>query len=278
MWGVTHPEYEPVPTFQQCIGKAKQPLRARLDAVVPIVGTAAQDFETAATAGQLHTVPQTTAVSPVTAAEMNGVYTTRMVPAKSPGRPVYDHIFALAGNRCPMCMHREVRTLDHFLPKAHYTLLSVTPLNLVPCCTDCNKAKGDGAPATAEEVTMHPYFDAFDEDLWLRAEVLESQPVSVQFFVAAPSSWNPTTKARADAHFNTFGLADLYASQAANDLSGIRGELETLHASAGDHGVKEHLTERALSWSLHQRNCWQTALYTAISQSQWFWSGGFRLQ
>lgn len=278
MWGVTHPDHEPVPTFQQCISKARQPLRARLEAVVPTVGAAAQAFETAAATGQLHTVLQTTAVGTVTTAEMKDVYTTRMVPAKSPGRSVYDQIFALAGNRCPMCMHREVRTLDHFLPKAHYTILSVTPLNLVPCCTDCNKAKGDDAPATAEEVTMHPYFDAFDEDLWLKAEVLESQPAAVQFFVDAPAYWNPTTKARADAHFNTFKLADLYASQAANDLSGIRGELETLHVSAGDHGVEEHLAERALSWSRHHLNCWQAAMYTAMSQSQWFCSGGFRLE
>ena len=125
---------------------------------------------------------------------------------------------------------------------------------------------------------MHPYFDAFDGDEWLRAVVLESQPASVRFFVDAPASWGPTTTARAHAHFKTFGLADLYASQAANELSGIREELQTLHVSAGDHGVEKHLAERARSWSRHRLNCWQTATYTAMRQSQWFCSGGFRLQ
>ena len=70
MWGVGHPDYDPVPTFQQCISRVRQPLRARLETVVAAVGAAAQAFETAAATGQLHTVPQTTTVGTVTKAEM----------------------------------------------------------------------------------------------------------------------------------------------------------------------------------------------------------------
>lgn len=51
---------------------------------------------------------------------------------------------------CPICGHYfDDRTLDHVLPKAKYTL---TPINLVPMCWNCNKAKGES------KVSFHPYF------------------------------------------------------------------------------------------------------------------------
>jgi len=221
-------------------------------------------------------VPKTTDVGAVSASEMKDVYTSRMVPEPSRGRPIYDHIFELSGGRCPMCMHRDVRSLDHFLPKARYTILSVTPLNLIPCCSDCNKNKKSDAPAAAEEMTMHPYFDAFDHEPWLSAEVMQTQPAHFRFYVDAPGSWDATTTKRAEMHFDTFKLSDLYASEAANELLGIRWSLELVHGRTGEPGVTEYLVELALSRYLHRLNCWQTAMYRAMSKSPWFCSGGFR--
>src|SRR5262245_19880217 len=79
--------------------------------------------------------------------EMVAVYDNRLVKKTAPGRRIYDKIFTSAPNdKCPLCGHRNVKTLDHYLPKALFPALTVTPINLIPACSDCNKAKLSTAP------------------------------------------------------------------------------------------------------------------------------------
>lgn len=57
------------------------------------------------------------------------------------------------GSACPICgQYYDKTTLDHVLPKSKYTQYTVTPINLVPMCGNCNKRKGDSS------VSFHPYF------------------------------------------------------------------------------------------------------------------------
>jgi hypothetical protein len=275
MWGVTRPDHEPGTVFEQCISNAREPLKSGLAAATDAVVDAAELYEKAADAKQLHVVQQTSSIGAVSASDMTKVYTDRMVPADAPGRMIYAHIYGLSDGRCPMCLHGRVRTLDHFLPKSLFPLLSVVPLNLVPCCNDCNKAKQNKVPTSAEAVTMHPYFDAFDDDPWLTAEVLETHPAAFRFYVSPPPSWDAVTILRAEKHFDTFGLAELYAVQAGRELSGVSKYIAGLHGSNGNQGVKEHVTEMAVSRGQPHLNCWQAAMYSAMSQSPWFCSEGF---
>ena len=75
-------------------------------------------------------------------------------------RPFYEALITSAkGQICPFCGERAVASLDHYLAKSLHPDLSLTPLNLVPACSDCNKGKGDSHPSCAEEQVFHPYFD-----------------------------------------------------------------------------------------------------------------------
>ena len=72
------------------------------------------------------------------------VYDGRMAAQGSPGRTIYDAIkLASPNGLCPLCGQRVVATLDHYLPKSRYAALAVNPANLIPACSDCNKAKSD---------------------------------------------------------------------------------------------------------------------------------------
>src|ERR1700749_3640928 len=130
-------------------------LRERLDELMPQVQAASDAFEEVARVQRLHETPTGNPFAPqITNEQLIKTYTERMVDG--PGRPVYDAIFSLC-RTCPLCAHREVKTLDHFLPKAPYPVLSVVPLNLIPSCTDCNKGKQTAVPRAASEVLLHPY-------------------------------------------------------------------------------------------------------------------------
>jgi len=69
---------------------------------------------------------------------------------------------------CPFCdcyYHKGTISIEHFLPKSIYPFLSVHPTNLIPCCEDCNGAKGDIDPLTNAVLghTPFPYSFQFDE-------------------------------------------------------------------------------------------------------------------
>lgn len=185
------PAYSAKDTFASCISRVRVPaLKARLTAATQAIVDASDSYEVAGRAQALHQIVREPLVNAsVTTAEMEAVYTGRMAKQTGPGRVVYDDIFAAAKGRCPLCAHRTVTTLDHHLPKALYPALAVAPLNLVPSCSDCNKAKLARFPHAAEDVSIHPYFDDVGDERWLFAEVVEVAPATLRFWVEPPVTW-----------------------------------------------------------------------------------------
>jgi len=263
--------------FSLCVSGVKkdEDLKNRFTQVKPHIVKAAADYEVAATAGTLYTLKEEQDVAGiVTQQEMVKLYDQWMVNSRSKGRRIYDKLKGVIGP-CPLCGHLPIETLDHHLPKDLFPALTVTPTNLVPSCSDCNKAKRTVRPRTADEQTFHPYFDDFGTERWLYAKVLEGVPPSLLFFVQAPASWAPLQTARAQHHFRTYKLARLYGSQAGTELGSIRYLLMQEFLRTGAEGVRVHLTEQAVSRERYNRNSWQTAMYRALSESPWFCSEGF---
>jgi hypothetical protein len=278
MWSLARPGHSARSAYTTCISRVRDPaLAARLNAATATVVQASAAFDRAATRGRLHQIPSTAIVAPdITTKEMGDVYTQRMARNGGPGRHIYDEIFTSSPQgRCPLCAQRPVATLDHHLPKAHFPALAVAPLNLLPACSDCNKAKLDAVPSRAEEVALHPYYDDLGDDIWLIARVVERRPTALRFKIAAPAAWDPVLTARVLNHFRSLGLADLYASEAAEELINIRHQLVTLRASDATAGVRDELQRRAISCAIGRANGWRAAAYRAWYASNWFCDGGF---
>lgn len=203
--------------------------------------------------------------------DMSWLYEQRMVCSRA-GRVIYDQILRATPNgKCPLCGHRQARTLDHYLPKSVHPVVAVNPANLVPACGDCNHDKLDTVADT-----LHPYYDTIDGDQWLRARVLMGEAPAVEFFVAGPATWSPRLAARVNGHFKLFKLAALYANEAAEELSGNSRLCATVYAQAKAEGVRAFLAEVANSRREYRLNWWPTALYDALTESDWYCNGGFR--
>jgi hypothetical protein len=277
MWTVDRPETGAGAAFSLCIQRVKSAeLKARLTAIKPDVEAAAEDYVLHAESESLQLCSVHTSVGSVSAAELSNVYTGRMAKLGAPGRILYDELLASPkGGTCPLCGHRQVGTLDHFLPKESFPSLAVAPDNLIPACSDCNKTKHNHVPTLPSEVTIHPYFDDLSDDTWLEARVIQTKPAAVSFHVAEPPGWSSLMGTRARYHFDLFKLPSLYSAQAASELSGIRFALATVNGSDGADGVKRHLTLQAKSRRRASKNSWQTATYQALADSPWFCAGGF---
>lgn len=259
-------------------GSPSEDLRSRLAAITPEVVARAERYEALATLRCLNLIERRESIEgQVSLTEMKDLYKRSLSSRAGVARDIYDELVSSVPYRtCPLCGVGVVSTLDHHLPQSRYIDFVVTPINLVPACADCNKAKLARYPRLAEEQTIHPYFECFTEETWLFAEVLHVSPPAVRFSVNPPPHWNEIDRAIVRQHFMVFKLASLFTSNAASELSDLRFYLATrLNGNAA--AIKKFLSEQAETCRESHLNSWRTAAYTSLSQDDWFANIGFLL-
>lgn len=209
--------------------------------------------------------------------ELVKLYEQQMVQNKE-GRKQYDLILNMAPNGiCPFCGFAQATTLDHYIPKKKFPSFSISPLNLVPSCSDCNTGKNEEVAGSQLEQVIHPYYDhdLFSEQ-WLFARVNETSPSSLTFFTKPPSDWEPVNMKRVASHFKNFKLAKRFSVQVADEISILRHELAYDFDVSKAIGVRQALTKKYDACSRVYKNWWKTAMYQALASSDWYCNGGFK--
>ncbi len=263
--------------FQTCIAKVRDvQVKARLELIENDIEEISSFYDMLGEGSQLYKFPPHASYKQALGKEvLCANYTDRMAKKGAPGRDFYDKLkSSVKYDTCPLCNVGTVATLDHYLPKAHYPIMSVIPLNLVPACRDCNTIKSDEKICSPEFQALHPYYDNIEKDCWLKAKVLQSAPPVVAFFVSPPPLWDDLLSARTKNHFSMFGLSLVYSVRAATEIVAISHRLKNLHKTGGEIAVRGHLSEEAISRRSAAPNSWQTATYEALAADNWFCSIG----
>jgi hypothetical protein len=267
------PTDSPLDVLLKCIRNYEdQDLINRIKSVGDKIVEASNEFEEKVKSKSLHTLmPHDGVLGIVTTKEMKNVYNDKFAKKGQPGRDIYDRILnAPKLNKCPLCGSGVVTTLDHHLPKAKYPALAVTSINLIPSCSDCNKTKTATRPLTAEEETLHPYFDDVEDDLWLKAKVIEQNPIGFKFYVVQPENWDDLKFKRVKNHFKTFKLGRLYSIFAAGEISLRELTLNRIYDISGSQGLILQLEDYAESSEKVHLNSWQSAMFRALEKSEWY--------
>lgn len=277
MWSLTAPGATDADALDASRSRLSplHPRTVRINAARDGILAAMNTYVDHGNASTLHTIlPHDTVAGTVTKSDMEYLYTGGL--ASRGGRAIYDAIMGLAPNsRCPYCGHRRVRQLDHFLPKSKYPSFSVSPLNLVPSCSDCNKDKLADDASHLEDLPLHPYFDNVDQHTWLISDLAPGPMPVFLFDIDHGCGLTGTELQRLEGQFEGLNLGELYTTEANDELAAIRLNLRTLLHNVGPNGVQEFLQDLAVSSRANQRNSWKTAMYEAACQSAWFCGGGF---
>ncbi len=203
--------------------------------------------------------------------DMKVLYEQNMVQNER-GQKVYNKLLSLAPlGRCPFCGLGSVSTLDHYLPKSQFPTFSVLPYNLVASCKDCNTGKLASYATKQNAQTLHPYYDDFTSDQWLFARVL--QPLAIEFYVQPPQAWNQLDKDRVKSHFDNYQLYNRFKVEAVNALADLREEFLLFNSSTIE--IQQELQKKAIVYEVRHKNSWETAMYQALYQDQWYCNGGY---
>lgn len=285
---ITPPVMEYIDVINACVTSIdSHDLKSRVDEIVSVLLRVGVEYCDKAENCLLNELPifhgkdNDVVMNRVTKKELKGLYTDHMVPSYKPARIYYDKI-KLSANLgiCPFCGFGHVNTLDHYLPKSKFPLVSILPINLVPCCADCNKGKTSRVAVEPSELSLHPYFNdqRFISQQWLFATVKHTNPVVIDYYVNAPFEWGVVLSERAKNHFQDFRLKTRYAVQAGNELASLVHELNIDYEISGSEGVRRSLEKKALASLMQERNSWRTAMYQALSEDEWFYSEGFMIR
>lgn len=205
--------------------------------------------------------------------DMVFVYENKFSKKGQIARKYYDEIMLSAPyGRCPLCGQRQVKTLDHYLPKSKFPTYSITPFNLIPACSDCNKDKTDDIASCRGEETIHPYYDDFNDEVWIKAKLVDEIPVSFEFYTEKPKRWDETKYCRAKTHFKKFSLNKLYKPYASEMFIGAFSRLKRLYDRTDEQETKNEVKECIKDEQKHGLNSWQSVMYSSIYESDWFWS------
>ncbi|MER2226621.1 MAG: HNH endonuclease signature motif containing protein [Carnobacterium sp.] len=204
---------------------------------------------------------------------MKKVYEKYLVNTKESqniGRKVYEHVMLLSENNlCPYCLQGTVSTVDHYLPKAYFIEYAITPINLLPCCFDCNKNKKDTRLLQEDKMFINPYFDNLKDTRWLGCKVNEHWPITFTYYVREDIE-DDILKERLKTHFRNLKLGSLYAS---NAVTYFRGRIKEIVNEYNSNDLKppiESLRSSKESIEDYNLNSWEAKIYEALLNSNWF--------
>jgi 5-methylcytosine-specific restriction endonuclease McrA len=264
--------------MEKCCEKIRSDqLRSDLSKILPSIVEEERLYDREASVQNLSAIKKTSDFNwQVSRDDLKSLYTNRMVPKGSPGRSIYDKLLLLPPNDiCPYCGQRQVSTLDHYLPKNHYSHLSILPFNLIACCKDCNFQKSDAIPTSNDDLFIHPYYENIDNEEWLYCSLNNVVPFYLEFFIRKPANWSPSLFMRLNGQFDKLELKSLYGVHAISEFHSIHHNLHGLNQRGGSNFVQDWLIEAYDSAKNYRRNSWRTAFYRELANNEEFYSSDF---
>lgn len=176
---------------------------------------------------------------------------------------------------CPYCGidNREVDDLDHFFAKSQFPVFSVTPMNLVPSCSKCNRIyKKDEINTKINNMILHPYFDtAFDEIYeFLECKIIQdANQIGVYFDVKKLEHWDDVTYNKVKNHLKLFKLNKRFDSEVSSELSIFLNRCKIISKSSnGEEKIKEDILISMNS--CEGINPWKYIMFKSLLNNEWF--------
>lgn len=185
----------------------------------------------------------------------------------------------LGAHECPYCGFGEIQDLDHHLPKAVYKAFSIFPVNLVPCCTTCNRGKGKKPNSEPTKHLLNVYLEdpTGVEFLYCEVSLVPATGALVTSFeIRKSAGMDDEMFARLQHHLHEFNLNDRYPAQVNIYLGEQETALESLFKAGGSEQIRQFLTQSASKTAKRfGLNNWRTAVLKGLARCQDFCAGGF---
>ncbi len=184
---------------------------------------------------------------------------------------IFNTLGDIGKSYCPYCLISEPRTMDHYLPKELFPEFSVLPINLIPCCFDCNNTRGKKWLTGSIRNTINAYFDAIENKRFLYASFDVKDEIPQVIFSLKNEEGIPSYIFEIiKNHFDTFKLQARYRNQINSIVSEIYSRFsQPKHKLLLDKEKQELLLEEVKSNQANNgKNYWKAVVIEALASSE----------
>ncbi|WBL33747.1 HNH endonuclease signature motif containing protein [Sinirhodobacter sp. HNIBRBA609] len=275
MLNIARPNFDSLDVFEKCARGQSPRLEALLQGVSPLISQEFSDYKDAMGAEGVVEFPRSNAILGFSKDDFLSLYNEQFVKKSGACRLEYERLLASSPRKkCPMCSESTVTALDHHLPKSSYFRHAVNPDNLVPICSRCNEAKKHTMPNAESKQFMHPYFDDFSKAPWLEFVFLERDPIEVEFRSIRPAGVSDRAFEKIKSHFTRLKLNELYTSNAIVMLEDLKETFSIYFDLLDWESVREELSDN-LRRCQRRPDSWEYAMFSVLSECDWYIQGGF---
>ena len=176
---------------------------------------------------------------------------------------------------CPYCNYfiREVRQLDHFLPKSIFPSLAITVKNLVPICKDCNELKGDYFSKGNLKQLIHPYYGIDIEEIseFLKCKIIEQDNIGFKFYINKLDEWDSITFENVKFHFEKLKLDELYLADFQSDFNIVLDDLKGWYKEFKDEKIVLKLLKVKVDTYKGKIDMpWRYVGFNSLINNEWF--------
>lgn len=177
--------------------------------------------------------------------------------------------------KCPYCTLSRANTTEHILPKDDYPEYAIDALNLLPCCSECNSAKGSKVrDENGNPLIINFYYNKLPETQYLYVRLLEDEKgyIDFEYYLDNPDHQLEEPMFQLiKSHFEKLGLIEKYEEEAIANYVEIENSLKS---SASECGVKKCLNDLRSNTledaREYGRNHWKVILKLALADSEWY--------
>ena len=189
---------------------------------------------------------------------------------------ILDSQIATINNTCQYCTLNSVNTLDHFIPKQSFPEFSINPLNLFPCCSECNSKKSNlWLDSNHHHLFLNLYLDELPNKRYLMAnfDFQDDIPI-VTFSLDNPENIDNRTYKIIESHFSRLDLLRRMRERSNEEITNIINTIRGYYNLNSDiDTIKSVITKiEEDNKEAYGYNYWKSVLKLSIIEKDEFWN------
>jgi len=177
----------------------------------------------------------------------------------------------LLRSECQYCNIGEPNTFDHYLPQVDFPEFSALSINLIPCCSACNTAKGEDWLLAGDRKIINFYFDILPNISYLNCTIVYKAGIPQANFTingpAIPLNVRPVIAN----HFDGLNLAERYKRRSNNEIVDVLSSITPHVGTLSRLQIQTHLrNEAGYMKATKGENYWRAVIRIALSNSNRF--------
>lgn len=178
--------------------------------------------------------------------------------------------------KCMYCQIKDPDSFDHFLPKDDYPEFCVLALNLIPCCTTCNKKKDRYWKEAGSTGIINFYLDSIPTQQILYVSItFKSKDFStpiINFKLNNKIGIAASTFKLFEKHYSRLDLISRYNEKSDSEISEFKRTLSSFGSSNQIKNMQSTLDYSMQLKADYGNNYWKAVLFEELSKQTNFFT------